>query len=137
MSKNFHIFSNDTSALDVGQGGLGDCYLLAAFASLANRNNGSVLKNMFIDVVKKKKIYCFNFFFFKNDNLKHVYVTRWLLNGKPRFVAIDDWVPGSGSGSSFSHLKEDQDAWPLLLEKAYAKIHGSYKIIEGGWVFLL
>ena len=51
ISSKFHIFSNDTSALDIGQGGLGDCYLLAAFASLANRNNGSVLKNMFVDVV--------------------------------------------------------------------------------------
>lgn len=47
LTKNFHIFSNDTSALDVGQGALGDCYLLAALASLANRKNGSVLKEMF------------------------------------------------------------------------------------------
>ena len=52
ISKNFHIFSEETSALDIGQGGLGDCYLLAAFASLANRKNGSVLKNMFVDIVK-------------------------------------------------------------------------------------
>ena len=51
ISKNFHIFSQETSAVDIGQGGLGDCYLLAAFASLANRNNGSVLKNMFVDIV--------------------------------------------------------------------------------------
>lgn len=49
ISPNFHVFSQETSALDVGQGGLGDCYLLAAFASLANRNNGSVLKEMFVE----------------------------------------------------------------------------------------
>lgn len=53
IDKNFHIFSEETSALDVGQGSLKDCYLLSAFASLANRNNGSVLKNMFMDVVSK------------------------------------------------------------------------------------
>ena len=51
ISSRFHIFSNDTSALDIGQGALGDCYLLAAFASLANRNNGSILKSMFTDLV--------------------------------------------------------------------------------------
>lgn len=49
ISPDFHVFSQETSALDVGQGGLGDCYLLAAFASLANRNNGSVLKEMFVE----------------------------------------------------------------------------------------
>lgn len=52
ISPNFHIFSEETSALDIRQGSLGDCYLLAAFASLANRNNGSVLKEMFFDVVR-------------------------------------------------------------------------------------
>ncbi len=51
ISKNFHIFSQETSAVDIGQGKLADCYLLAALASLANRNNGSVLKNMFVDIV--------------------------------------------------------------------------------------
>ncbi len=51
ISKNFHIFSHKNLAVDIGQGQLGDCYLLAAFASLANRNNGSVLKQMFVDIV--------------------------------------------------------------------------------------
>jgi len=57
-----------------------------------------------------------------------------LINGKPRFVAVDDWVPGSGSSSSFVHIGSDQDFWPLILEKAYAKIHGTYSTISYGWV---
>ena len=60
-----------------------------------------------------------------------------MINGKPRFIAVDDWVPGAGSGSAFSHITADQDFWPLILEKSYAKIHGSYGIIEGGWVMLI
>lgn len=56
------------------------------------------------------------------------------MNGKPRLVAVDDWVPGRAQGSSFSKVSTDKDFWPLILEKAYAKIHGNYQIIEGGWV---
>ena len=48
LTKNFHIFSNETSSLDIA---LKDRYLLAAFVSLANRKNGSVLKNIFEDIV--------------------------------------------------------------------------------------
>ena len=50
-SANFHVFSREISALDIGQGALGDCYLLSAYASLANRNNGSVLRNLFVNIV--------------------------------------------------------------------------------------
>jgi len=47
-------------------------------------------------------------------------------------VAVDDWVPGVGNGPWYSQLEEGDDAWPLILEKAYAKIFGSYSIINGG-----
>ena len=67
-----------------------------------------------------------------NDNPKHVYTTSWLINGKPRFVAVDDWVPGSGASITFAHLGAAHAYWPMILEKAYAKIHGNYAaLIEG------
>lgn len=69
----------------------------------------------------------------KTDNSKHVYVTRWLMDGKPRFVAVDEWIPGSGSWPSFSKVAGDHDFWGIILEKAWAKIHGSYMITQGGW----
>ena len=52
LSNQFQIFSNNLSPLDLQQGGVGDCYLIAVFAALANRNNGDVLRNMFVDEVK-------------------------------------------------------------------------------------
>lgn len=51
LVKNFNIFSKGISAHDIGQGSLGDCYLLAAIASLANRLDGEAIRNMFVTKV--------------------------------------------------------------------------------------
>ena len=69
------------------------------------------------------------------DNANHVYVTRWLIDGKPRIVAVDEWIPGYGNTPSFSKVVGylDKDFWGIILEKAWAKIHGSFMIVEGGW----
>ena len=70
------------------------------------------------------------------DNANHVYVTRWLINGKPRFVAVDDWVPGDANGMAFAQVSREGEFWAPILEKAWAKIHGSYMAAEAGWVFI-
>jgi len=84
---------------------------------MANIRNGEPIRNVFVT---------------KQDNDAHVYVTRWLIDGKPRFVAVDDWIPGRKSGNraypSFSKVAGDHDFWGIILEKAWAKIHGNYMI---------
>jgi hypothetical protein len=57
-----------------------------------------------------------------------------MINGKPRFVAVDDYVPGKGTSPSFSGVTADHDYWSMILEKSWAKIHGNYMITEGGLV---
>ena len=93
--------------------------MLAAFAGLANVANGDFIKDAFKT---------------QTDNDNHVYVTRWLINGKPRFVAVDDWVPGSSKRPAFAGMSVDGDFWAAILEKAWAKIHGNYMAAESGWV---
>ena len=123
VNKNFKIFNDGPlEAVDIGQMGLGDCYLLAGLAALANVANGDFVKEAFNTKV---------------DNANHVYVTRWLIQGKPRFVAVDDWVPGGAQGMAFAQSSLDGEFWGPILEKAWAKIHGSYMAAEAGWVGLI
>lgn len=44
------VFKN-IDATDVKQGALGNCYLLAAFASLSKVRNGEIIKNAFVTQV--------------------------------------------------------------------------------------
>nr|BCU92808.1 cysteine protease 2 [Cryptocaryon irritans] len=112
LSRDFKIFGKFVTANDARQGALRDGYLLAAFASLANIRNGQIIKDIFMT---------------KGENKKHIYTTRWLINGKPRYVSVDDWTVGRESYSKiFSQNKEDEDFWSPILQKSWAKIYGSY-----------
>ena len=49
-------------------------------------------------------------------------------------VVVDDFVPVDAATGSFLFCRNSQltDMWASLLEKAYAKLHGSYQRIRGG-----
>ena len=59
-----------------------------------------------------------------------------MIVGKIRQVAVDDYVPGKDKIPSFSGVTADHDYWAMILEKSWAKIHGSYMITEGGSVLI-
>ena len=60
--------------------------------------------------------------------------------GKERIVMVDDKFPAISNDdrrSLFCKLYEDEETkqtefWPLLFEKAYAKLHNGYDAIDGG-----
>ena len=55
-----------------------------------------------------------------------------LYRGKWRAIDIDDYFPFENNGPAFSQTRSNE-LWVLILEKAWAKIYGSYKQIEAGY----
>ena len=66
-------------------------------------------------------------------NPQGVYNIKMYKNGLPLTVMIDDKLPCSTTNNKLVFTKAvDNVLWPALLEKAYAKIHGSYERIKSG-----
>jgi hypothetical protein len=50
-------------------------------------------------------------------------------------VVVDDWIPCEARGKpAFATSRKGNELWVSILEKAYAKLHGSYEALEGGQV---
>jgi len=116
MHGEIKLFSGSIAPSDIKQGALGDCWFLAALASLAE----------FPKLVQ-------NIFAKTSYNETGVYEICCYKNGFPMKVVVDDLFPCDPSSGTpcYSHA-EGNELWVLLLEKAWAKIHGTYERIEGG-----
>jgi calpain-15 len=60
-----------------------------------------------------------------------IYGVNICKNGQWTDIVIDDWIPVKNGKPVFSRAK-GSELWVLLLEKAWAKLHGSYHSIESG-----
>ncbi|KAH8849752.1 Calpain [Schistosoma japonicum] len=118
---NAKFFSDGASRFDIEQGELGDCWLLAAVASIADH------PHMFSHVVFKNQE-------FKGPDYVGVIRFRFWQFGEWVEVLIDDRLPvRSGSNELvFMHSSDPTEFWSALLEKAYAKLNGCYAHLTGG-----
>ena len=58
-------------------------------------------------------------------------------DGNFQYIIVDDWIPMCNETPAFTKGGEDGlEMWPAILEKAYAKLYGSYTAIEAGKVHL-
>ncbi|XP_045896695.1 calpain-1 catalytic subunit-like isoform X2 [Micropterus dolomieu] len=112
------IFCDGASRFDYGQGNLGDCWFLSAISSLTFQE----------DLVKE--IVHIEQSFINYAGIFHFKFWRF---GKWVDVVIDDLLPTCNNKLVFVHPKNGNEFWVPLLEKAYAKVCGSYSYIWGGF----
>lgn len=62
-----------------------------------------------------------------------LYRIRYFKNGLLQDVTIDDYIPCGSDGKPIFSRAKGNELWVMLLEKAYAKIHGGYAALRGGY----
>ena len=115
------LIKDGLAAGDVAQGELGDCYLLGAMSSIASRNLLGPLIKPGVD---------------PRECINKGFITFLLYKfGEWVEVSVDTLIPcNEESQPIFAHGKDPSELWVPLLEKAYAKLHGSYEALDGGSV---
>jgi calpain-15 len=110
------VFEDDVDPNDIKQGQLGDCWFLSALSSLAERPG--MVKRLFIT---------------KEYNKEGIYKIKMCKNGEWVTVTIDDYIPCRYNGGPMFSRGGGNELWVMLIEKAYAKLHGNYQALSAGF----
>jgi hypothetical protein len=111
------MVENDFTPSDIHQGNIGDCYFLSSIAALAEVEER--IENIF-----------------HNDftiSPYGIYNILMVLGGVPTQIVIDDYIPVFADTHRPVFCKATgREIWVVLLEKAWAKLKGSYGAISAG-----
>ncbi|KAK3699441.1 hypothetical protein QZH41_018607, partial [Actinostola sp. cb2023] len=118
------LFIDGADSHDVTQGKLGNCWFVAACSSLALR---PTLLDKVIPDSKHQEWDSQH-----PDNYKGIFRFRFYRQGKWTEVVIDDMLPTINGELVYIRSKEKNEFWSALVEKAYAKMAGTYEALEAG-----
>jgi len=143
------FFVDGATADDVVQGAGGDCWFLAALMSI------SAMPELItrLCVARDEKCGVYGFVFFRDGEWLYEVIDDRLflkvgdhddlliikafggstLGDQHDLEKLRDSLQKGGTALYFASCK-GHETWLPLIEKAYAKAHGDYKVIEGGWV---
>ena len=111
----FSLFK-DINIGDIKQGYWGDCYFLSAVWALAE----------YPERIKA-------IFETKELNSPGIYSVTFYITGEKKTVTVDDYFPFYPKKQNWAFTQwVGKEIWVMILEKAWAKVHGSYQRIEGG-----
>lgn len=131
------------SSSDVVQGSNGDCWFIAAVATICS--NPELMSKVCVERDEECGVY--GFVFYRDGEWIWTVVDDNLHLKYKDFDAYGDRYDPTGAkearyrknnqtGSTalyFASCADENETWLPLLEKAYAKVHGDYDAIAGGW----
>lgn len=99
---------NSVDPADMNQGGIGDCWLICAMASVAEYP--AVIESMISD---QGDHYCVRIYSFAEGDFKN--------------IEVNDEVPTVNGQPCMVKPTRENEIWPCILEKAFAKYSGGYE----------
>jgi Ca2+-binding EF-hand superfamily protein len=143
------FIDNGAEANDVCQGAIGDCWFISALSVIATKDhllrgefNPDILDDGIIteeeSLMLSTGVYPPIFQIFRNKN---IFCFRFYKNFEWKYVIIDDRLPcrkvfekSQPKKLIYGKCKSDREFWVPLIEKAFAKLHGSYEALISGFI---